>query len=159
MLYACLISAKALLDHYLALPVSYFFGLSLLELTHLGQSLATILRLTLVDEAGWDLQYVRGSTTPIDYFQRIIGRFEEAGLLLDANQRPGCKPSCPTHVARALSRVKSWYEGKISAESEQINRHQQGMTGGMEDVLISDQLDCLDDPYWLELAGDLAFMQ
>jgi hypothetical protein len=29
----------------------------------------------------------------------------------------------------------------------------------MEDVLISDQLDCTDDAYWMELTGDFAFMQ
>jgi hypothetical protein len=55
--------------------------------------------------------------------------------------------------------VKTWYEGKISAESEQSHPHQQGTALGMEDVLISDQLDCTDDAYWMELTGDFAFMQ
>jgi hypothetical protein len=158
MLYACLLSAKAQVDHYLTPPISDFFGFSLIELSHLGQSFATLLRLALVEEAGWDLEYVRGSAIPIEYFHRVIARFEEVGNLLDTNQRPGCKPSCPTHIARALSRVKTWYEGKISAESEQ-NPHHQGATLGMEDVMISDQLDCTDDAYWLELTGDFSFLQ
>jgi len=160
MLYACLQAAKAQVDHYLTLPTSDFFGCSIIELSHLGQSFATLLRLALVEEPGWDLEYVRGTVIPIEYFHRVTSRFEGVGNLLDSSQRPGCKPSCPTHIARALSRVKTWYEGRISTESEQ-NPHHQGTTLGMQDVLIGDQfgLDCIDDAYWLELAGDFRFMQ
>lgn len=153
MLHACLVSAKSLLDLCLSQPLSTYHALSVIELSHIGQGLATVFKLSLIDVPGWDLSYVRKTISTCDYFDRLIGNLEQVGLFIDQSQPEPCRNSFPTGCANAMRRIKGVYEAKIAAEQARDSVVFEGMG------IPADQMDWLDDSYWQELLNDGTFLQ
>jgi len=158
MLYSSLISTKTLLDSYLIQPVSYS-AFSALDLGQLGHGMSNLLKLSVLEEPGWDLAYVRQTMNLSYYFEQIISKFEAVGASLSAMQPVPTKDNFPTGCARAMRRVKNWYEAKVAAEAQTVAG--EGTT--TEDVLITDdlvgsQFDYLNEAYWLELMGDTSLL-
>jgi hypothetical protein len=149
--YACLISCQTLLNKFIDMPVSAYFGFSLMDLAHIGHSCSTLLKLSLVEEPGWDLAHVRQTVNAQYYFDQIASKFIQAGNSIDQIQNRVCSESFPTGCGRAMSRVKTWYEAKISAETMQDLSVPQDQTNlmGMGDTLSVDQM-MLDDADWVE---------
>lgn len=113
MLYACLLSAKSLLDLFLAEPSSSYFGFSIANLAQLGHACSTLFKLSLVEEIGWDIVYVRQTANIAAYLEQLALRFEQAGTAIDHAQRSPSKESFPTGLGRAMRRMKEFYEAKI----------------------------------------------
>ncbi|PMD35134.1 hypothetical protein L207DRAFT_466175 [Hyaloscypha variabilis F] len=149
--YACLISCQTLLNKFVQMPVSEYFGFSLMDLSHVGHSCSTLLKLSLVKEAGWDLAHVRQTVNAEYYFKQIALKFIQAGNAIDQIQNRVCSESFPTGCGRAIMRVKAWYEAKISAEAVQDPLVPQDEAGipGVGDNMNMDQM-MLDDADWLE---------
>jgi len=149
--YACLISCQTLLNKFVEMPVSEYFGFSLMDLSHVGHSCSTLLKLSLVKEAGWDLVHVRQTVNAEYYFEQIALKFIQAGNAIDQIQNRVCSESFPTGCGRAIMRVKAWYEAKISAEAAQDPLVPQDEAGipGVGDNMTMDQM-MLDDADWLE---------
>jgi hypothetical protein len=59
MMYSCLLSAKALLEHLLTIPMTSYYGLSIIGLSQLGYGLSTMTKLSLIEVPGWDNAHVR----------------------------------------------------------------------------------------------------
>jgi hypothetical protein len=138
------------------MPVSEYFGFSLMDLAHIGHGFSTLLKLSLVEEAGWDLPHVRQTVNVLYYFDQISSKFIQAGSAIDHIQNRICSESFPTRCGRALLKVKGWYEAKISAETIQQPFPSQEETNlmGMGDTLSVD-LMMLDDADWVEfMMGD-----
>ena len=160
MLHSCLTSAKSLLDLFLAQPLSVYFALSVIELSHIGQSLATIFKLAIVDEPGWDLAYVRKTVNTCDYFERIISNFDQVGGIIDQSQPEPCRNAFATGCANAMRKIKGVYEARIAAETAQNTSQEQTNSMGLDGMLNSDQMiDWMDDVYWQELLNDGNFIQ
>jgi hypothetical protein len=163
MLYACLISAKSFLDIYLTLPLSSYYGMSIVTLAQLGHALSTLFKLLFVDVPGWDLAHVRETANLLHYFEHIIGRFEQVGAQIDNSQATPAKRSFCSGGALAMGRVKGWYEARIAAETEKRQQEEQAGLRGLEDFLSGEKFDYLDEAYlmgdwkWDEIVGD--FMQ
>ncbi len=144
-------SCQALLNKFVEMPVSAYFGFSLMDLAHIGHSCSTLLKLSLVEELGWDLAHVRQTVNAEYYFDQIASKFIQAGNAIDQIQNRVCSESFPTGCGRAIMRVKAWYETKISAEMMQDPLIPQNQTNimGMGDTLSVDQM-MLDDVDWVE---------
>ncbi|KAE9380143.1 hypothetical protein N431DRAFT_459105 [Stipitochalara longipes BDJ] len=149
--YACLISCQTLLNKFVDMPVSAYFGFSLMDLAHIGHSCSTLLKLSLVEEPGWDLAHVRQTVNAEYYFEQIALKFIQAGNAIDQMQNRVCSESFPTGCGRAIMRVKAWYEARISAEVVQDPPVQQEEANilGIGDTLTMDQM-MLDDADWVE---------
>lgn len=160
MLYTCLMSAKSLLDVFMTLPRSSYYGMSIIALAQLGHVLSTVFKLCFIDVPGWDLAHVRTTINLLHYFEHFIAQFGQVGAQIDSQQPPG-KRSFPTGCSLAMGRVKGWYESKIAAETEK--EQQDELTGltCMEDILSGEKVDYLNDAYfmgdWQEIMGE--FMQ
>jgi hypothetical protein len=159
MLHSCLTSAQSLLASFLAQPLSIYFSLCVIELSHIGQSLATIFKLTMVDEPGWDLTYVRKTANTCDYFDLMISKFEQVGAIIDQSQPEPCRNSFPTGCSNAMRKIKGVYEARIAAETAQNTSQEQTNSIGLDGIINGDQIDWMDDVYWQELLNDGNFMQ
>jgi hypothetical protein len=156
LLYACLISCQTLLDEFVNMPVSSYLGFSLLELAHIGHCCSTLLKLSLVEEPGWDLMHVRQTVNAQYYFDQLSTKFIQAGNAIDQIQNRVCSESFPTGCGRAMLRVKAWYEAKLAAEAFQDAHVPQDETNTMDmgAAFSIDQM-MLDDADWLEFVmGD-----
>ncbi|TVY94178.1 Transcriptional regulator, partial [Lachnellula willkommii] len=160
MLHSCLTSAKALLDLFLTQPLSVYYTLTSIELSHLGQSMATIFKLSMIDEPGWDLTYVRKTVNPRDYFDRMINNFDQVGTVIDQSQPEPCRISFLTGCANAMRKIRGVYEAKIAAETAQTTSQEQTNSLALDGMLNGDQMiDWMDDAYWQDLLNDGNFMQ
>lgn len=160
MLYACLTSAKALLDDILVLPSSSYYSMSHMTLAQVGHVLATAFKLCFVDVPGWDLAHVRSTVNILRYFDHLISQFRHVGALIDNSQQPPGKRSFPTGCALALGRVRGWYENRVAAEKEATQQEEQTGPTGMEDTFMGENFDYFDEAFmgdWQTFAGD--FMQ
>ncbi|TVY19923.1 Transcriptional regulator WAR1 [Lachnellula arida] len=150
----------ALLDLFLTQPLSVYYTLTSIELSHLGQSMATIFKLSMIDEPGWDLTYVRKTVNPRDYFDRMINNFDQVGTVIDQSQPEPCRNSFPTGCANAMRKIRGVYEAKIAAETAQTTSQEQTNSLALDGMLNGDQMiDWMDDAYWQDLLNDGNFMQ
>jgi hypothetical protein len=144
-LYACLLSSKKILDLAVSYPHDYYLYHSIMDNAHIGHGLSVLLKLTLVEEAGWDLAEIRRSADMTTYFNSFISNFSAVGTALDASQKEKTRHSFPTGCARVMGRVKTWYESmvlKVVGENP-----------------VEDFSDYLNDAYWMELIGNHGWMQ
>ncbi|KAL2069099.1 hypothetical protein VTL71DRAFT_15437 [Oculimacula yallundae] len=165
MLYGCLISSQKLLNGYINQPHQAYKGLSVIDLSHIGRGLSTLLKLSLVEEVGWDLAHVRQTVNLSFYFDGLVERFERVGEVVDGMQKRTPRDranSFPTGCARAMRMVQHWYEAKIAAEAAPSSQHAMNEPStvpspGMEDVMLDDTFDYMNDANWLDLMGDFNF--
>ncbi|KAF4615887.1 hypothetical protein G7Y89_g15228 [Cudoniella acicularis] len=155
MLFICLQSCKSVLDLCLAEPLSSFRRLSSIQLSHVGHAISALFKLSLVEEPGWDLAEIRKTANVLEYFDRFIANFEQAGKEIDTMQRETCRDCFPTGCSRAMRRVKGVYESRAAAGG------QLGDIGIEElatlpppDGTFPEQFDWVDDVYWQELLND-----
>jgi hypothetical protein len=151
LLYSCLLSCQTLLNEFVDMPISAYFGFSLVDLAHIGHACSTLLKLSLVEEPGWDLVHVRQTVNAQYYFDQIAAKFIQAGNAIDQIQDRICNESFPTGCGRAMLKVKGWYEARLSPETIQDPPISQDETNllGMGDTLSVDQM-MLDDADWVD---------
>jgi hypothetical protein len=128
---------------------------------HIGHGLSVLLKLTLVEEAGWDLAEIRRSADMTTYFNSFISNFSAVGTALDASQKEKTRHSFPTGCARVMGRVKTWYESmvlKVVGENP-VQEQQPDIAMGFESITSEDFSDYLNDAYWMELIGNHGWMQ
>jgi hypothetical protein len=154
MLYACLISAKSFLDIMSALPLSSFYGLSIVSLSQLSHGLSTVFKLSFLDVPGWDLVHVRETVNLLPYFEHFISQLGQIGAQIDNLQRPPAKRSFFTGCSLAMVRVKGWYEARLAAETEKKQQEEQPGLTGMEDILSGEKFDFMDDNLYAYFMGD-----
>lgn len=167
MLYGCLVSSQKLLNGYINQPISAYKAFCVIDLSHMGRGLSTLLKLSLLEETGWDLAHVRQTVNLSYYFNELASRFERVGEVIDQKQKRPVRDrasSFPTGCSRAMRMVQQWYEAKIAADAAQ-NAAQNGqhtvpepagpMTG-IDDMMLDD-FDYMNDANWLDLMGDCNF--
>jgi hypothetical protein len=161
MLYACLISAKSLLDILLALPLSSYYGFSIITLSQLGYGLSTVFKLSFIEVPGWDLTHVRSTVNLLQYFEHFISNFEQVGAQIDNSQPTLAKIAFCTGCSRAMGRVKGWYEARLAAETEEKQQEEQTGLTGIDDILGAENFNYWDEAFfkedWEQIMGD--FMQ
>lgn len=161
MLYGCLVSSQKLLNGYINQPISAYKAFCVIDLSHMGRGLSTLLKLSLLEETGWDLAHVRQTVNLSYYFNELASRFERVGEVIDQKQKRPVRDrasSFPTGCSRAMRMVQQWYEAKIAADAAQ-NAAQNGqhtvpepagpMTG-IDDMMLDD-FDYMNDAnceYW-----------
>ncbi|KAG4437722.1 hypothetical protein IFR05_006805 [Cadophora sp. M221] len=158
MLFGCLVSSQKLLNGYINQPIAAYKGLCVIDLSHMGRGLSTLLKLSLVEEAGWDLAHVRQTVDLSYYFNEVASRFESIGEVIDRMQtRPVRDRASSFHTgcARAMRMVQQWYEAKIAAEA--VQEPPPAPPTGMEDIILDDSFDYMNDANWLDLMGDCNF--
>lgn len=163
MLYGCLVSSQKLLNGYVNRPISAYKAFCVIDLSHMGRGLSTLLKLSLLEETGWDLSYVRQTANLSYYFNELASRFEQVGEVIDRLQKKPVRDrasSFPTGCARAMRMVQQWYEAKIAADAAQSGQHAVPELavplGGMDDMMLDD-FDFMNDANWLDLMGDCNF--
>ena len=159
MLYACLMSAKSVIDTILSLPVSLCNSTSIVTLSQLGFAISTAFRLSFIEVPGWDLAHVRATVDLGDYFQQVISRFEQVGAQVDRSQAVPGKRSFCTGAALAMGRVKGWYDVRVAADAEKGRQEEQTGLTGMEDLLNGEELNYFEDTLigdwkWEDIMGD-----
>lgn len=160
MLFSCLSACKSTLDIALSAPASAYSTLSIMDLGHIGHGFSTLIKIILADEPGWDMLQIRQAANFHYYFDNITAKFEEAGDEIDAKQAIPYGHSFPKGCAIAMRKVKARYERKLAASMEQTTETVQEPTNVMGiEGLNGDDLQGLDDAYWLEFVGGLDLMQ
>lgn len=160
MLYACLMSAKHLLDTLYALPLSSYYGFSIITLSQLGYGLSTAFKLCFLEVTGWDLPHVRSTVNLGHYFDHFVSNLERVGAQIDSSQPAPTKIAFCTGCARAMRRVKGWYDARLAAETAERVQQQEEQTGlaGLEDVMSGENF-CWDEAFfnngdWEDFIGD-----
>lgn len=148
MLYVCLLSAKTFLDLMLENPLSCYFGYSIINLSQIGHALSTLVKLSFVEEDGWNLTNVRETINLRSYFNRFIARFEEAGAVIDKAQLTACKISFPTGCSRAMRRVLAACEAKLASETAEVGFQGDASYSTMDEMLSAAAQENFDDAYW-----------
>lgn len=156
MLYACLLSCQKALDHLFTQPLEHFSRLPVLQLSHLGHSLSTLVKLSLVDEIGWDLVQIRQRVNVVTYFEIFISKLEQVGAEMDLRHTSPLKRSLPSMCSRAMRKVKEWYETKISEFDDNLLQQSTAMLATDFQV---DMSFLGDDQYWQDLMGSFDFVQ
>ncbi|KAH7336166.1 hypothetical protein BKA65DRAFT_28790 [Rhexocercosporidium sp. MPI-PUGE-AT-0058] len=109
MLYGCLVSSQKLLNCYIDQPIAAYKGLCVIDLSHMGRGLSTLLKLSLVEETGWDLVHIRQTVDLSYYFNELASRFERIGEVVDRMQKRPVRDrasSFHTGCARAMRMVQ-----------------------------------------------------
>jgi hypothetical protein len=127
--------------------------------------MSTLLKLTLIEEPGWDLVEVRRTANLADYLEKFITKLEEAGAIIDGYQLVPSRQSFPTGCSKAMGRVKTWYDTLVPkfppAGEQHVQEQEQfvgmGMGMGMESLISDNISDYLSDAYWFELMGNTDF--
>ncbi|KAK0112917.1 hypothetical protein ONS95_014638 [Cadophora gregata] len=151
MLYGCLVSSQKLLNGYINQPISAYQAFSVIDLSHMGRGLSTLLKLSLIEEAGWDLAHVRQTLNVSYYFNELGSRFEQIGEVVDRMQKRPVKDrasSFATGCSRAMRMVQQWYEAKVAADAAQSGQHAVPepavSLAGMDDIMLDD-FDFMND--------------
>lgn len=154
-------AAKSLLDILYALPLSSYYGFSIITLAQLGYSLSTVFKLSFIEVPGWDLAHVRSTVNLGQYFEHFISNFEKAGAQIDNSQPTPAKIAFCTGCSRAMGRVRGWYDTRVAMETAEKQQEEQTDLTGLEDVLSGDSFNYWDQAFfqgdWEEIMGD--FMQ
>jgi hypothetical protein len=135
MLNSCLNSIKLLLDLCIDQKIEAYFSFCGADSAALGYGLITLFKLHLVDEPGWDLEYVQQTISFANYFTICKDRFEEVGTTLDQKQQVSCKPCFQTLVATKMKRGRPWFDSKIA---EAHARQKNEIESEMSDPMLSD---------------------
>lgn len=159
MLHSCLISVTSLLDLFLTQPLTAYYALPAIELSSIGQALVTVFKLSMVDEPGWDLAYVRKTAKTPEYFDRMISNFEQVGAIIDQSQPEPCRNSFPTGCAMAMGKIRAVYKARIAAENAQNTTQEQTNMMMQDGFAYGDAIDWMDDVYWQELLNEGNFFQ
>lgn len=187
MLYSCLLSCQTLLNAYVSRPLSTFSGITTIDLAHMGRGLSILLKLSLLDEPGWDLPHIRQTVDLSYYFTELSGRFARLGKELDGRQKSSSEGvresyshptgsgkaanmmhdsverphSFPTGCSKAMKMVQTWYEARLAAEKSAVNEGIEDIAGegnGLEDVFGGEGFDYLNDANWFDFMADTNFM-
>lgn len=161
MLYACMLSSKKLLDHSITLPSSTFLYHCILGNAHIGHSLSVLIKLTLIEEPGWDFTEIHQTADLRTYFNCFIASFDEAGRSLDGIQKTSARHSFPTGCSRVMGRVRAWYDTMAPkiVGADESEMQESDVLMGVEGFALDDFSDYLNDAYWFELVGNQGCMQ
>jgi hypothetical protein len=155
MLYACLLAAQGFLDRTIELPETNFLGYSVTNCAQIGHALSTLIKLSFVDEEGWNLPNVRETINVHSYFSHFITGFEQAGQAIDRLQQRPCRASFPTGCSRAIRRVMMAYNAKLAAQSTPEGAQaQQAVYVPLDDPLPNISYEQFDDAYWEAIIND-----
>lgn len=88
------------------------------------------------------------------YFEQMISKFEAVGQNLKDLQPRATKDNFPTGCARAMRRVKTWYEASIATEAQTSENATKEQDSLMADGLLVGHFDYFNEAYWLELMND-----
>jgi hypothetical protein len=159
MLYSCLMASQSLLNHIVSQPISAYHSFSVIQLAFTGVGLSTLFKLSIVEEPGWNLVEVRKTVNISEYFERLIEKFEQAGIIMDSHQvQPYVRGSFAAGCAKAMRRVLAFYETRIAAVAGTYISQEPQMATGMEGVMQGEQFDWIDEAYWQEILGDINFL-
>ncbi|KUJ23485.1 uncharacterized protein LY89DRAFT_663914 [Mollisia scopiformis] len=150
LLHNCMMACKKLLDEYLKQPLWSCYGTCVADLAPLGRAISSLLKLCLVEEAGWDLSLVRQTANLEFYFEQLLAKYQQVGADLDGRQQELCRNSFFTGCARAMGVIKTWYETKIMSDSTQSALQDQTY----DVTMMGEQANFIDDAYWMEFMGD-----
>lgn len=156
LLHSCLLACKKLIDEYLERPMPGYYGTSVADLAPLGRGISSLLKLCVVEEPGWDLGMVRQTANLNYYFEQLLAKFAQVGADIDQIQRQPCRHSFFTGCARAMGVVKAWYETKVGPDSAP---NYQAASVAYDGMMIGEEVNFLDDSYWLEFMGDWPMQQ
>lgn len=146
MLHKCLTTTKRLMDHILAQPISDYFTFSILEIASIGHGCPMFLKLSLVEDVGWDLTQFRQDPFFREYFRRLKVNMEQVGAAIDQNQAEPCKPSFFTMTSQKMDKVKGWYEAKIGVNGQQGDTVVTSRTPASLPTI--DDMRMFDDRFW-----------
>ena len=159
MLYACLMSVKAVFGAFFTLPVSLCNSMSTITFSQLRHATLIAFKLSFIEVPGWDLAHVRQALPLLEYLEQMISRLGQVGAQVDSCQTVPAKRSFCTGGALATRRVKGWYEARIAAEAEKGRQEQQASLTSVDDVTGGEIFDYFDDTYlmvdweWDEIMG------
>jgi hypothetical protein len=114
--------------------------------------MSILLRLSLIEEPGWDLDHVRQTSNVVYYFEQLVLKFQQAGNSLDQHQRNPSEStiSYQTRCWKMLLWVKNLYEAKLASESQELATQQQTETVEV-DLLNGQQNNFLDEVDWADM--------
>jgi hypothetical protein len=160
MLYSCLLAAKSFYEVMLAQAPASYYAFAAPSLAQHGYACSTLMKLSLVEEVGWDLAQAWQTFNIAACLDQIISNFEQAGRAIDATQSVPCRESFPSGCARAMKNVKSFYMNRMVPVSE-VEKPSSAMDRDILDTFNwNAAFDYLDDTsYWQEIWGDMNFMQ
>lgn len=156
LLHSCMVACKKLLDEYLERPMSAYYGTSVADLAPLGRGISSLLKLCVLEEPGWDLGTVRQTANLNYYFEQLLEKFSQVGADIDRIQRQPCRHSFLTGCARAMGVVKTWYETKVGSDS---TPNYQAASVLYDGIMNGEDVNFLDDSYWMEFMGDWPMQQ
>lgn len=146
MLQDCYASTRQLLDYLLSLPIAEYFTFSALEVFSLGQAYTLLLKLSMVEEKGWDLDQFQNDPTYREYFRRLRQNMQQVGTAIDQNQPRPCQPSFFSACATKMDKVKVWYDARL-ATSQSASK----TTDRSRDMAIlnpPEGMEIFDDRFW-----------
>ncbi|KIN04362.1 hypothetical protein OIDMADRAFT_176791 [Oidiodendron maius Zn] len=154
MLYSCLLTAKQFLDLVLEQPRRNYLGYNVINCSQIGHACSTLIKLSFVEEDGWNLGNVRETINLPFYLNQFITNFEAAGETIDRVQLTPCKASFPTGCSRAMRRVLAACEQKYAAESGAATFQEQQAYVPLDEPLPNISYDHFDNAYWEALISD-----
>lgn len=142
------------------LPESNFLGYSVINCAQIGHAISTLIRLSFVEEEGWNIANVRETINLNFYVNHFITGFERAGQAIDRMQQSPCKASFHTGCSRAMRRVLMAYNAKLAAQSgpegAQSQQMQQAVYVPPDDPLLNISYEQFDDAYWEAIINDFS---
>jgi len=156
MLYYALTVVKVLLDQVFGQPIEAYLAFSGADIVSLGYGLTTLIKLSFINEPGWDLNYVRQTVSFASYFDKCYMNFEQAGSIIDGSQVQPCRPCFQTLAAQKMKKTKAWFDAKVAAESQPQHTDGQPEQGALESDI--DMNMEFDDKFWEDLLRDSQFI-
>lgn len=150
----CLLATRAFFDRWFELPNSVYANLPTVVWAQVANTIMAASRLVLLDRPDWDLEHAREVANFAANLEKVASRVEEATATLFAENKGADAERALLRYVQRVRWVKGWYEGRIAAESQAINKEQVAVTIGGEHAIMANDFMNLDDMFWQDFVGE-----
>jgi hypothetical protein len=157
LLYSCLLSAKAFFEALFSVPPATFITSTYLSTPHLLHALAVLSKLSLLDDADWDLGHVRQTLDFAQVIDRVLVMIKEIEAELP-QPRDSSRIDRLARIASQMEQLKERYFNRLAtlerrggaSRSGAVDASTQAQTLAFDD----EPFEALDESFWQDVIVD-----
>lgn len=157
LLYSCLLSAKAFFEALFSVPPATFITATYIPTPHLLHALAVLLKLSLLDDADWDLGHVRKTLDFAQVIDRVLVMIKEIEAELP-QPRDSSRIDRLARIASQMEQLKERYFSRLAMLEGRGGASRSGAvdasTQAQNLAFDGEPFEGLDESFWQDVIVD-----
>jgi hypothetical protein len=157
LLYSCLLSAKAFFEALFSVPPATFITATYIPTPHLLHALAVLSKLSLLDDADWDLGHVRKTLDFAQVIDRVLVMIKDIEAELPQPRDPS-RIDRLTRIASQMEQLKERYFSRLATLEGRGGASRPGAvdasTQARNLALDGELFEGLDESFWQDVIVD-----